>query len=94
MFRAQFRLELLKKRGFPKEKTHQDGASLFLGKGSMVTADPVVVKHMLRTDFDAFNKFSDGELPGLVYLRCANAVPISHTYHTNSIVWPIHMPQK
>ena len=29
-----------------------------------MTADPIVVKHMLRTDFDAFNKFEYGENVG------------------------------
>ena len=61
---AQYRLELFKQINFPKEKTMQDGASLIAGKGYMSTADPIVVKHMLRTDFEAFNKFPDGTSVG------------------------------
>ena len=63
---TQYRLDLYKQLNFPKEKTMQDGASFIGGQGYMSTADPMVVEHMLRTDFDAFNKFPDGKSIGYV----------------------------
>ena len=58
---SQSRLDCFNKTNFPREKTIQEDASLLLGKAFVVTADPLVVRHMLRTDFDTFNKFEYDE---------------------------------
>ena len=60
----QYRLEVFERTNF---QTFQEGASLLLGKGFMCTVDPIVIKHMLRTNFNDFNKFQDGSFIGWVY---------------------------
>ena len=70
-------MEILKKMKF---QTFQEGASFLVGKGFMTTVDPVVVKHMLRTKFNDFNKFADGENFG-----CARAHTHTHT-HTHMYI--------
>ena len=61
----------------------------------MTTVDPVVVKHMLRTKFNDFNKFEDGEDFGCVHTHThTHTYTHTHThtlYNTNNILTVFHM---